>query len=261
MPAPVTLLVVIVATSGIWLNNLGTDTSQTSSPERRIAAAAGSGGAEPSPSPEPSPQPVVAPEPVRTQVVDPPTLRNRPAPAPAAAAAPQQNPPRFANSKWFEIFGCDRIPFLSHMELVAGTPVLSAFEGTKATLRCSVMPINKIDEEVTLELTQSPVPGRFEPATVRPGQGGMMMGQPPGGGAPQMFLGDLVHTTLTLDTERLPPGQYNFEVTGRSAGTHSSRTMTLTILSNVAPPAPPEPTPPPIPGDPPPFPVAPGPGL
>lgn len=73
-----------------------------------------------------------------------------------------------------------------------------------------------------------------------------------------MFLGDLTHTTLTLDTERLPPGQYSFEVTGRSAGTHSSRTMTLTILSNVPPP--PEPvTPPPTPGDPPPFPVVPTP--
>jgi hypothetical protein len=257
--ASVALLVVIVAALGFWLGNPAAGSPEKTTGERRIAAASGSGEPEPSPSPEPSPQPVVVPEPVRIHVVDPPSLRNRPTPAPAVQAAPQQNPPRFANSKWFEIFGCDRIPFLSHIELVAGTPVISAFEGTKATLRCSILPINKIDEEVTLELTQSPVPGRFEPATVRPGQGGMMMGQPPGGGAPQMFLGDLTHTTLTLDTERLPPGQYNFEVTGRSAGTHSSRTMTLTILSNVAPAPPPEPTPPPVAGDPPPFPVAPAP--
>jgi hypothetical protein len=255
--ASVALLVVVVAALGFWLGNPAAGSSVNNAGERRIAAASGSGEPEPSPSPEPSEQPVIVPEPVRTHVVDPPSLRNRPAPAPAVQVAPQQNPPRFANSKWFEVFGCDRTS-LTHLELVAGTPVTSAYEGTKAVLRCSILPINKIDEEVTLELTQSPVPGRFEPATVRPGQGGMMMGQPPGGGAPQMFLGDLTHTTLTLDTERLPPGQYSFEVTGRSAGTHSSRTMTLTILSNVPPP--PEPvTPPPTPGDPPPFPVVPTP--
>jgi hypothetical protein len=247
----------MVATLGIWLSGSAADTTEKSSAERRIAAASGSGGAEPSPSPEPSEQPVVVPEPVRIQVVDPPSLRNRPAPGPATKVAPQQNPPRFVDSKWFEISGCNRIPFLSHTELVAGMPTISAFEGTKAVLRCSVMPINRIDEEVTLELTQSPVPGRFEPATVRPGQGGMTIPQPPGGGAPQLFLGDVVHTTLTLDTERLPPGNYSFEVTGRSASTHSSTTMTLHILSNLPPPPPPEQaTPPQNPGPPSPFPVA-----
>lgn len=148
------------------------------------------------------------------------------------------------------------MPFLSNEELVSGTPATSAYEGTKAVLRCGVMPINKIDEEVTLELTQSPVPGRFEPATVRPGQDGMMVGQPAGGGAPQLFLGNIVHTTLTLDTERLPPGKFTVVITGRSASTRSSTTLTLTILSNVPPP-PPEPVTPPVnPGDPPPFPVA-----
>lgn len=87
----------------------------------------------------------------------------------------------------------------------------------------------------------------------------MTIPQPPGGGAPQLFLGDMVHTTLTLDTERLPPGRYTFEVTGRSANTHSSTTMTLTILPNVPPPAPAPEPPLPNPGDPPPFPVAPTP--
>ncbi len=258
--ASVGLLVIVVATLGIWLSNPA-GPSENGSRERRISAASGFGEARPSPTPEPSEQPVVVPEPDRIQVVDPPSLRKRSAPAPTTNLAPQQNPPRSIDSKWFEIFGCDRIPFLTHLELVAATPVTSAYEGTKATLRCSVMPINKIDEEVTLELTRSPVPGRFEPATVRPGQGGMMVGQPPGGGAPNLFLGDMVHTTLTLDTERLAPGRYDFEVTGRSAGTHSSRTMTLTILSNIPPPPPPAAPPPPLPNpeDLPPFPVTPTP--
>ena len=250
----------MVATLGIWLGN-PTGPSENGSGERRIAAASGFGEAQPSPTPEPSEQPVVVPEPDRIQVVDPPSLRKRSAPAPVTDAAPQQNPPRFADSKWFDIAGCDRIPFLTHLELVAATPLTSAYEGTKATLRCGVMPINKIDEEITLELTRSPVPGRFEPATVRPGQDGMMVGQPPGGGAPNLFLGKIVHTTLTLDTERLAPGRYDFEITGRSAGTHSSRTMTLTILSNIPPPPPPAAPPPPLPNpeDLPPSPVPPTP--
>lgn len=255
----VALLVVVVATLGIWLSGSAADTPENGPAERRIAAASGSGGAEPSPSSEPSGQPIVVPEPVRTQVVDPPSLRSRPAPAAAAKVVPQQNPPRFADSKWFDISGCNRIPFPSDSELGAGTPVTSAYEGTKAVLRCSVLPINRIDEEVTLELTQSPVPGRFEPATVRPGQGGTIIPQPPGGGGPQMFLGNMVYTTLTLDTERLPPGTYTFEVTGRSAGTYSSTTMTLHILSNVLPLPPPEQAPPTNPGNPPPFPVPPAP--
>ncbi|HYN99774.1 MAG TPA: hypothetical protein VEU28_08895 [Actinomycetota bacterium] len=255
------VLVSVVCSLGIWLSNSAADPLQKSSGERRISAASGFGEAEPAPTPEPSEEPVVAPEPTRIQVVDPPQVRSRPAPAKTAAGPSQQNPHRFADSKWFDVFGCDRIPSLSHMELVAGTPVTSAYENTKAVLRCSILPINKIDEEVTLELTQSPVSGRFEPPTVRPGQGGMMVPQPPGGGAPQLFLGNLVSTTLTLDTEHLPPGRYTFEVTGRSAGTHSSRTMTLTILSNVPPPPLAPAPPPPLPNheDLPPFPVAPTP--
>lgn len=180
---------------------------------------------EPSPEPSPSPEPVRPVEPV----VLPPAPVAKPARQAAPSTAIRESPPRFATTKWFDMRGC-----------TAFTPTVIE---TKAVLGCTVLPLNNIDEQIELELIGAPVAGRFDPPTVRaiPGKGMMTLPPPPGSAGPPpppLFVGDLMSTTLTLDTENLPLGQYTFEVAATSATFNHSRLVTVTVVPPPPPPAP-----------------------
>lgn len=192
-----------------------------------VAAAAGfeQSLVEPSPEPIPSPETVRPVQPVVALLVP---VAKQPRQA-APTTAIRQSPPRFATTKWFDVGGC-----------TAFTPTVV---GMKAVMRCTVLPLNNIDEQITLELVGAPVSGRFDPPTVRPipGKGMTILPPPPGSAGPpppSLFIGDLMLSTLTLDTENLPPGQYTFEVAATSATYNHSRLVTVTIVS---------PTPAPVP--------------
>lgn len=199
---------------------------------RRLSVAAGFGDSESQPPAAPTDQPVaVAPDPSNPAAVPPtgdPKARTDPL---AARGNPDPSPPRTMESKWFDVGGCTRT--LDHTDLASGMPVTFAYQGTKATLHCGILPVNNIDEAITLELSGSPVPGRFDPTTVRPGAGGHAVPNSPAGTT--LVLGNIVFSTLTLDTEYLPVGSYSFEVTGTSVSYSHRRTVTLTILPAPAP--------------------------
>lgn len=239
----VTLTVALTATAIAWAPE---DTPvQAADPSvkdarwaRAVAAAAGfeQSLVEPSPEPIPSPESVRPVQPVAALAVP---VAKQPQPREAApTTATRPSPPRFATTKWFDVGGC-----------TAFAPIVL---GTNAVLRCTVLPINNIDEQITLELVGAPVAGRFDPPTVRPipGKGMMVLPPPPGSAAPPpppLFLGDVMMSTLTLDTENLPPGQYTFEVAATSATYNHSRLVTVTIVS---PPAPAPPAPEVLPAEP-----------